>query len=104
MHLREPQQREYEAPDAEPEHHDGHLAKPQIPLSVSEARRDGCHQVEVSNNGQRKERQGKNPVEVPGDPRTQEYEPADLCNEDRPEPEAPHSQCWTVWNQMHSEN
>jgi hypothetical protein len=49
MHLREPQYREYEAPNAEPEHNDNHLAKPKIPLSVSKVRGNSCHQINVSN-------------------------------------------------------
>jgi len=104
MHLREPQQREYEAPNAEPEHHDGHLAKSQVPLSVSESRGDSCHEVKVSNHCQRKQRQGKNPLKIPGDPRAQECEPAHLGNDDRPEPETPLSQCWSVRNEAHVEN
>jgi hypothetical protein len=50
MHLREPKYREYEAPNAEPEHDDNHLAKPKIPRSVGKVRGNGCHQVNVSNN------------------------------------------------------
>ena len=50
MHLREPQYREYEGPNAEPEQNDNQLAKPKIPLSVSKVRGNGCHQVNVSNN------------------------------------------------------
>ena len=69
MHLREPQCCEYEAPNAEPEHDDNHLAKPKIPLSVSKVRGNGCHQVNVSNNSERKQRQRKNRVKVSSDPR-----------------------------------
>jgi hypothetical protein len=32
MHLGEPQYREYETPNAEPEHSDNHLAKSKVPL------------------------------------------------------------------------
>ena len=49
MHLREPEYREYEAPNAEPEHNDNHLAKPKFPVSVSKVRGNGYHQVNVSN-------------------------------------------------------
>ena len=69
MHLREPQYREYEAPNAEPEHNDNHLAKPKIPLSVSKVRGNGCHQVNVSNNRERKQRQRKNRAKISSDPR-----------------------------------
>jgi len=50
VHLREPQQREYEAANAEPEHDDNHLPKPKIPVSIGKVHGNGCHEVNVSNN------------------------------------------------------
>src|SRR5215472_11579417 len=56
MDLREPQERENEAPDAKPEHDDNHLAKPKVPRSVREVCGDRCHQINVADNRQRQER------------------------------------------------
>ena len=69
MHLREPEYREYERPNAEPEHNDNHLAKPKFPVSVSKVGGDGYHQVNVSNDRQRKERHCKSRGKVSSDPR-----------------------------------
>jgi hypothetical protein len=49
MHLREPEYREYEGTNAQPEHDDHQLAKPKFPVSVSKVRGNGYHQVNVSN-------------------------------------------------------
>src|SRR5579863_10114507 len=103
MHLGEPQYGEYERPDAEPEHNDNHLAKPKIPVSVNKVRGNGCHQVDISNNREGKQRQPKNCAHVPSDPRMQQCEPTDLCNEDRRSPEAPPSKCWIVRSVLHIE-
>src|SRR5580700_1574248 len=104
MHLREPQQREYETPNAEPEHDDDHLAKAKLPVSVSKVRGNGCHQVNVADGRQRKQRQCKNRAKVSSDPRTQEREPTDLRDENRPDPEAPPSKSRRVRSDAHIEN
>ena len=50
MHLREPQQREYETTDAKPQHNDNQLAKMIVPASLGKIGGNRCHQVNVPNN------------------------------------------------------
>lgn len=101
MNLGEPQQREYEASGAQSEHEDNHLANPKVPLSVGKVRGNGCHEVDVSNNRQRKQRQQENRAKARKQPRTQEREPADLCHDERTGPRSPPSKCWNSRSDTH---
>lgn len=103
MHLREPQQREHEAPGTEPEHDDDYLPQPKIPLSGSKVCGDRRHQVNVSNNCHRKQRQHENGAKVSSDSRTEQREPADLGHEQRHEPGPPSSKYWLVRSEEHGE-
>jgi len=102
MHLCEPQEREHEAPDAKPEHDYQHLAKVKIPASLGEVSRNSCHQVNVSNHRQRQQCQKKKAAKT-GEARMQEYKPGDLCDNDRPDPKAPPSKCWSFGGEAHIE-
>ena len=102
MNLREPQERENEAPDAKPEHNDNHLTKPKVPRSVGKVCGDRCHQVNVADNRQRKQRQHKSGAEISRDPRTQDREPHDFRDEERAKPGTPPQKCGSFRSETHS--
>lgn len=103
VHFGEPQQREYETPDAEPEHDDDHLAKSKIPGALGEVHGCSRQQVDVPDNREGQQPQHQYRAEVTEDARPQESEPADLCNEERDEPDAPPAKCWSFRRETHCE-